>query len=77
MALNLELKVHLEQFDYRYHSSKVEFFVRFLGELKIPKRHFEINWPLPISKGYFNCKLYHTHSFKNKQTDLINKAETF
>ena len=22
------------------------FFVRFLGELKIPKRHFEINWPL-------------------------------
>ena len=22
-------------------------FVRFLGELKIPKIHFEINWPLP------------------------------
>ena len=22
------------------------FFFRFLGELKIPKRHFEINWPL-------------------------------
>ena len=28
------------------HSSKVEFFRSFLGELKIPKRHFEINWPL-------------------------------
>ena len=24
---------------------KSNFFVRFLGELKIPKRHFEINWP--------------------------------
>ena len=35
-----------KQFDLRYHSSKVEFFVRFLGELKITKRHFEINWPL-------------------------------
>ena len=22
------------------------FFIRFMGELKIPKRHFEINWPL-------------------------------
>ena len=25
---------------------KSNFFIRFLGELKIPKRHFEINWPL-------------------------------
>ena len=25
---------------------KSNFFVRFFGELKIPKRHFEINWPL-------------------------------
>ena len=25
---------------------KANFFVRFLGELKIPKRYFEINWPL-------------------------------
>ena len=32
-----------KQFDLWYHSSKVELFVRFLGELKIPKRHFEIN----------------------------------
>jgi hypothetical protein len=36
------------EFDLIYHSSKVEFFfVHFLGELKIPKRYFEINWPLP------------------------------
>ena len=25
---------------------KLNFFVLYLGELKIPKRHFEINWPL-------------------------------
>ena len=24
-------------------------FVRFLGELKTPKRHFEINWPLGLT----------------------------
>ena len=23
--------------------------VRFLGELKTPKRHFEVNWPLVIA----------------------------
>ena len=33
-----------KQIDLRYHTSKVDFFfVRFLGELKIPKIHFEIN----------------------------------
>ena len=37
------LKNERKQFDLRYHSSKVEFFGSFLGELKIPKRHFEIN----------------------------------
>ena len=30
---------------------KSNFFVRFLGELKIPKKHFEINWPL-VNKGW-------------------------
>ena len=29
------------------------FFVRFLEEFKITKRHFEINWIGKISKGYF------------------------
>ena len=28
--------------------SKVKFFRSFLGELKVPKRHFEINWPLTV-----------------------------
>ena len=27
-------------------------FVHFLGELKTPKRHFEINWPLTKYKSY-------------------------
>ena len=35
-----------KQFDLRYHSiSKVKFFCLFLGEFKIPKRNFKINWP--------------------------------
>ena len=31
---------------YYYGTSSWIVFVRFLGELKTPKRHFEINWPL-------------------------------
>ena len=31
-----------KQLDLRYHGSKVDFFRPFLGELKTPKRHFEI-----------------------------------
>jgi hypothetical protein len=30
-----------------------KFFIRFLEELKTPKRHFEINWPLPVPKKCF------------------------
>ena len=33
-------------FSEKLNFSKVEFLCSFLGELKIPKRHFEINWPL-------------------------------
>ena len=32
-------------FESVWHSSKVDFLVWFLGKLKIPKRHFEINLP--------------------------------
>ena len=32
--------------------SKVEFFVRFLGEFKIPKRHFEIIRPLVMTHQF-------------------------
>ena len=35
-----------KQVDLRYHSSKVEFFFRFLGDIEDIKRHFEINRPL-------------------------------
>ena len=35
---------------YYYVTSSRIVFVRFLGELKTPKRHFEINWPLEYRK---------------------------
>ena len=35
------------QLHYYGTSSRIVF-VRFLGELKIPKRHFEVNWPLVL-----------------------------
>ena len=35
---------------YYYGTSSQIVFVRFLGELKTPKRHFEINWPLVTEK---------------------------
>ena len=40
---------------YYSNSSRIVF-VRFLEELKTPKRHFEINWPL-----------LHTYIFKNQE----------
>ena len=43
-----ELKIQL----YYYGTSSRVVFVHFLGELKIPKRHSEINWPLPTNKLY-------------------------
>ena len=33
---------------YYHGTSSWIVFVRFLGELKMPKRHFEINWPLVL-----------------------------
>ena len=35
---------------FYYGTSSQTVFVRFLGELKTPKRHFEINWPLVCYK---------------------------
>ena len=35
---------------YYYGTSNWIVFVRFLGELKTPKRHFEINWPLELNR---------------------------
>ena len=43
----------------RYHSN---FSGRFLGELKIRKRHFEINRPL-VSKAACNLVHFHMHTF--------------
>ena len=54
--------------------SKVElFFVGFLGELKIPKRHFEINWPLPTKVSFTWSKI----KTKKKHIYLITIAFEF
>jgi hypothetical protein len=46
---------------YYYGTSSPILFVRFLGELKTPKIHFEINWPLSsdvllVSKILLGCE---------------------
>ena len=42
---------------------KLKFFVRSLGELKIPKRHLEINWPLARAILYYDLPAVHNVSF--------------
>ena len=41
-------KTNKNNSSWEYHSSKSNFFVHYFGELKTPKRHFKINWPLAI-----------------------------
>ena len=46
---------------YYYGTSSQIVFVRVLGELKTPKRHFEINWPLVVTmhqRRIFGCAIY-------------------
>ena len=46
---------------YYYGTSSWIVFIRFLGELKTPKRHFEINWPLvKLQLGNKNDSETHT-----------------
>ena len=45
---------------------KSNFFVHFLGELKIPKRHLEIKWPLFILPFFLSAQL---------QTIFVNVKE--
>ena len=56
---------------------KSNFFVRFFGELKVPKGHFEINWPLVFSFSKMSDKLSTCgnpiNKFKNKIYIIINK----
>ena len=68
-----------KQVALRYHSSKVEFFfVCFLGELRIPKSPFEINWPLSksvhqLSSNIATALLVLTlFSIENPSTQLSN-----
>ena len=48
MVSSILPKNERKQFDLRYQCKycKLNFFLRFLEELKTPKGHFEINWPL-------------------------------
>ena len=46
-----------KQVDIKYHSSKVESLVRFLGESRIPKSPFEIIWPLGTEITVFTVDL--------------------
>ena len=45
-VFNFSQKNEQKQAHLRYHSRKIEFFVHFSGELRIPESPFEINWPL-------------------------------
>ena len=55
-------KKRTKKFDYitmEYGTSSRIVFLCFLGELKTPKRHFEINWPL------FGCAQIRNQDFMN------------
>ena len=44
---------------YYYNTSSLIVFIRFLGELKTPKRHFEINWTLvSVCPDFFICQFF-------------------
>ena len=51
--------------NYYYGTLSPIVFVPFLGELKTPKRHFEINWPLPVSRKFA------THTFEENRVVII------
>jgi hypothetical protein len=55
---------------YYYGTSSRIVFVRFLGELKTPKRHFEINWPLVLSMCYKHPAQPNLLTTKNRQENL-------
>ena len=66
--LQFSQKINKKFWIYYYGTSSRIVFVLFLGELKTPKRHFEINWPLVIKRfdrepSYFSlynlCQNFH------------------
>jgi ADP-dependent phosphofructokinase/glucokinase len=57
---------------YYYNTSIWIVFVRFLGELKTPKRHFEINWPLKRGIS-FNEQRFSNEYF---EYDFVEDLET-
>ena len=59
---------------YSYGTPSRIVFVRFLGELKTPKRHFEIKWPLVIKKKFWNSRLK-TENFLRLQEEFIQAGK--
>ena len=51
--LQFSQKTNEKNWHYYYGTSSRIVFVRFLGKLKTPKRHFEINWPLLNASNEF------------------------
>ena len=54
---------------------KLNFFIRFLGELKIPKRHFEINWPL--KQHFFSMQIKLHTKIRAWFQDLISRLRFY
>ena len=48
-----QTKNHYPEYFLKRRCSQKRFFVQFLGELRIPKSPFEINWPLEAIGGSF------------------------
>ena len=65
---------------YYYSTSSRIVFVRFLRELKTPKRHFKINWPLGVNStkcdgelGKFDWITCSSYSLKSRKTGTYFK----
>ena len=68
MVFSILPKNERKQFNLIYHSSKVKFFHSFLGELKIPQRHFEIDWPLLLFPLQIKASMWDYSDFNLENT---------
>ena len=73
---SLILPKNLQKNQLYYYSTSCRFvFIRFLGELKTPKRHFEINWPLLSQAPNLNTEKNMLASFV--MTNLLSKRKSW
>ena len=59
LYLQFSQKTNKKIWLYYYGTSSWIIFIRFLGELKAPKRHFKINWPLVHTRNFTVCMKIH------------------